>query len=101
MAETRNGLDGLIYHKPLTRRIWLRSLRSRFQIIEDAIRVAESAMESTEMDEVLDAQDGLSLAAERLAESIYAVAWRTSAISTNSLMATKKSWTKTKPADPS
>lgn len=75
LAETRNILDGLIYTTSRSLDEYGSGLSDRdFEIIEDAIRVAEQAIVSNDHEAILDAQDGLGLAAERLAESIYAVA---------------------------
>jgi len=75
IAEARNSIDGLIYTTSRSLDEYGSGLGDRdFQLIEDAIRNAEQAMESTDIEEIMDAQDGLSMAAERLAESIYAVA---------------------------
>ena len=75
LAEARNSLDGLIYTTSRSLDEYGSGLSDRdFQIVEDAIRVAEEAIDSTDQEELHDAQDGLGLAAERLAESIYAVA---------------------------
>jgi molecular chaperone DnaK len=75
LAETRNILDGLIYTTSRSLDEYGSGLSERdFEMIEDAIRVAEDAVASSDPEAILDAQDGLGLAAERLAESIYSVA---------------------------
>jgi molecular chaperone DnaK len=75
LAEARNILDGLIYTTSRSLDEYGSGLSDRdFQIVEDAIRVAEEAVDSNDSEQILDAQDGLGLGAERLAESIYSVA---------------------------
>ena len=72
IAEARNQLDGLIYTSSRSLDEYGASLSERdFDIIDDAIRMAEEALTSQDIEEILDAKDTLGVATERLAESIY------------------------------
>ena len=75
IAEARNTLDGLIYTSSRSLDEYGASLSDAdFDVIEQAIRDAEEALDSTDIEEILDAKDTLSVATERLAESIYSSA---------------------------
>ena len=75
LAEARNTLDGLIYTTSRSLDEYGSGLSDRdYTMIDDAIRAAGTAIDGGDLEAILDAQDGLGLAAEKLAETIYAVA---------------------------
>jgi len=75
LAEARNQLDGLIYTSSRSLDEYGAGLSERdFDIIDDAIRMAEEALNSQDIENILDAKDTLGVATERLAESIYQTA---------------------------
>ena len=72
VVEAKNDLDGLIYTTGRSLEEFGDGLTERDrEIIQDALDSAEDAVESTDLDQLLDAKDALSVAAQRLAESIY------------------------------
>jgi molecular chaperone DnaK len=72
VVEARNDLDGLLYTTGRSLDEFGDGLTEQDrQIIQDAIEGAEDAVESSDLDLLLDAKDALSVAAQRLAESIY------------------------------
>jgi molecular chaperone DnaK len=72
VVEAQNDLDGLVYTTGRSLEEFGDGLTERDrEIIQDALEGAEDAVESTDLDLLLDAKDALSVAAQRLAESIY------------------------------
>jgi molecular chaperone DnaK len=75
LAEARNKLDGLLYTSSRSLDEYGSGLSERdFDIIDNAIRMAEEVLDSQDIEEILDAKDTLGVATERLAESIYQTA---------------------------
>ncbi len=75
VGESRNELDGLIYTTRRSLDEYGANLsESDFNAIRDAILAAEDSLDSADLEFILDCKDHLAVAAQRLAESIYAAA---------------------------
>ncbi len=75
IGEARNSLDGLIYTTRRSLDEYGANLSEEdFNAIRDAILAAEDSLDSADLDFILDCKDHLAVAAQRLAESIYAAA---------------------------
>ncbi|MDP2310366.1 MAG: molecular chaperone DnaK [Pseudomonadota bacterium] len=74
-AEARNRLDGLIYTTRRSLDEYEELLEAgNARMIRDALTLAEQAMETGGSPVILQAHEGLAVAAQRIAESIYAAA---------------------------
>ncbi len=72
LAEAKNDLDGLLYTTGRSLEEFGDGLNEiDKELIIEALDTSEAALESGDIDVLLDAKDALSLAAQRLAESIY------------------------------
>jgi molecular chaperone DnaK len=75
LAEAKNQLDGLIYTSRRSMDEYGESLSEADEVvIKEALKRAEDALDTVDLGRVKKAHDGLSTAAQRLAESIYAAA---------------------------
>jgi molecular chaperone DnaK len=77
MAESRNQLDGLIYATRRSLEEYASTVAPGDALaIREAVSMAESMLESNNMEAIAKARERLALAAQRLSESIYVAARR-------------------------
>jgi len=75
IAETRNRLEGLVYTTRRSFEEYAELLSSSdARVIRDALTHAERALDTRDRQAINQAHENLSLAAQRIAESIYASA---------------------------